>query len=491
MIKVEVLRKCVGDGLHFIRLQQDVREAEVFASWNESITVRVNYTSEIPCSGVHEPKSVISYGIGVLAVFDTPQGIKVGFGSDTGDLTIEGVRRALDRARRSSVSDPDFKALPSPSYGSPVLSSYHDESVMEIGDEEVVYLGWRALKGALFVFRKKGFTRSLIVGGDVTILKERVAVANTNGIDEFDESSSMFASITAVIENMNAKGTGWASATYLDRFKPEEAGRMAAKNAISSAGGRRIGSGVYNVIFGRQAVSMLFSEMIVDALSLDHIDSGNSPFVGKLGQRVASDIVCVYDDGTRPFDVGSKRITCEGIPTGRTDLIYGGRLVGFLSNNYYAKKYENNVVKFIPRNGFRFGDEGRDFKRIPSIHATNLVIEGTREVSSQKLISGIGNGVYIGRLWYLYPVYGLAKAHFTGTVIGDSYIIRDGQITEPLKPNTVRINDNFMSLLRRIVAISRKKSPTLTWGSKEVIVAPEIAVKGIRLENVAEFIEEL
>lgn len=491
MISIEDLRRCVKDGISLVESQADIREAEIFASWNDNLTVRINYTSDIPCNGIQEPKNIVGYGVGVLAVFHTVDGTRVGFGSETGDLSPDGIRRALDRARQNAVRDPDFKSLPPPTDEPPKLLSYHDNRVMDLEDEEMVSLGWRALKGALVTFKEAGYLKGLIVGGDVTILKERIAVANTRGINDYDESSALFASITAMIEDSNAKGTGWTTATHIDKFRPEEAGEMAAISAISTVGGKRILSGTYNVILGRQAVAMLFSEMIIPALSLSSIDSGNSPFVGKLGKKVASNIVCIYDDGARLWEVGSKKITCEGLPTGRTDLIEGGRLVGFLSNHYYAKKYESNTVRFTPRNGFRFGDSGRDFRRKSSIFATNLVIEGTREMDSEKLISRVKSGIYIGRLWYLYPVYGLAKAHFTGTVIGDSYTIRDGKLDEPLKPNTVRINDNFVNLLQNITAISREKRTTLVWDSHEVVIAPEIAVKGVRLENIAEFVEEL
>jgi len=491
MITVEELRKCVKLGIEFIRSQKDIREAEIFASWNDNLTVRINYTSDIPCNGVQEAKNIEGYGVGILAVFETKGGMKIGSGSDTGDLSIEGIRSALDKARQNAVSDPNFKSLPSPADETPKLISYHDQSVMNLTDEEMVALGWSALKGALLTFKDAGFLRSIIVGGDVTILKERIAVANTSGIDDYDESSALFASITAMIEEKDAKGTGWTTATHLDKFRPEQAGAMAAVSAISTIGGTRIRSGNYNVIFGRQAVAMLFSEMIISALSLSSIDSGNSPFVGKLGEKVASGIVSIYDDGARLWEVGSKKITCEGYPTGRTDIIEEGRLVGFLSNNYYAKKLESNVAKFSPRNGFRFGDLGRDFRQNNSIFATNLVIEGARELDSEKLIYRVKNGIYIGRLWYLYPVHGLVKADFTGTVIGDSYIIRNGRLEEPLKPNTVRISDNFVNLLENIVAISKDKRTTMIWDSKEVVIAPEIAVKGMRLENVAEFVEKL
>ncbi len=491
MVEIEDLRRCVRDGLEYVKSQRDIKDAEIFASWNDHVTVRINYTSDIPCNGVHEPKNIEGYGVGILAVFDTSEGIKIGFGSGTGDLSLEGVKRALERARRSAVSDPDFRSIPSPSGESPKLSSYHDKRVMDLEDEEMVSLGWRALNGALFTFKESGYARSLIVGGDVTILREKMAVGNTQGIDDFDESTALMSSITAMIEDKNAKGTGWTTATHLDNFRPEESGERAARSAMNTIGGKRIGSGKYNVVFGRQAVAMLFSEMIVSALSLNSIDSGNSPFVGRLGEKVASDTVSIYDDGTIVGEIGTKKITCEGLPTGRTDLIERGRLVGFLSNHYYAKKHETNVRKFTPRNGFRLSGGERSFRRSTSIFATNVVIEGTREVTSEKLISRIKNGIYIGRLWYLYPVYGLAKANFTGTVIGDSYIIRNGKLEEPLKPNTVRISDNFVKLLQNITGISKEKKSTLTWGSEEIVIAPEIAVKGINLENIAEFVENI
>ncbi len=491
MVAIEDLRNCVRNGLEFVKSQGGVRDAEIFASWNDQLTVRINYTSDIPCNGVHEPKNIAGYGVGILALFDTSEGLKIGFGSDTGDLTIEGIKRAFENARRGAVSDPDFKSLPRPLYESPGLTSYHDKRIIDLEDDEMVSLGWRALKGALLTFKELGYKKSIIVGGDVTILKEKMAIANTQGIDDFDESSALMSSITGMIEEKDAKGTGWSTATHLDRFNPEESGEMAARSAINTIGGKRIKSGKYNVVFGRQAVATLFSELIVSSLSLSSIDSGNSPFVGRLGDKVASENVCIYDDGARADEIGSKKITCEGVPTGRTDLIDRGKLVGFLSNHYYAKKLETNVKRFIPRNGFRFGGGGRSFQRSVSIYATNIVIEGTKEAASEKLISKVKKGIFIGRLWYLYPVHGLAKADFTGTIIGDSYIIRDGKLAEPLKPNTVRISDNFLKLLQNITGISKEKKPTLIWGSEEVVIAPEISVKGMNLENVAEFVEEL
>jgi len=52
------------------------------------------------------------------------------------------------------------------------------------------------------------------------------------------------------------------------------------------------------------------------------------------------------------------------------------------------KKAENNVRKFTPKMGFDLEVE-ENFRRSSSYLLTNIVIKGTREVTSEKLISRI------------------------------------------------------------------------------------------------------
>jgi predicted Zn-dependent protease len=416
MIELENLRRVVAEGLEYIKSQKDVQDAEVFVSWYDNITVRLNYTSDIPCSGVQEPKNILGYGVGVFASFKTPDGLKTGYGSETADLSAGGVKSALAKARVNAVLDPDFKSLPAPAKGKNIVEIDEVDFEKEVTDKQLISLGWKTIESAVKEFQKNSFTKSIIAGGDINILLEKKAVGNTNGLLASDSSSFISSSVTAMIENENAKGSGWNVSNSIDDFDTEIAGSMATKSAINSIGGKRIKPGKYKVIFGPQAVAMLFSEMIISALSLSSIDKGNSPYVKKFGQIVANKNLNIYDDGSMKNGFASKRYTCEGIPAGRTDLIQKGRLVGFLANNYYSKKLETNIAGFVPRNGFKFGrGGGRDYKRKNSIYATNFVIDGSRKTESDGLLSKVKDGIYIGRLWYLYPVYGLAKADFTGT----------------------------------------------------------------------------
>jgi len=115
MVSLATLKRTAEEGLRYLRRQKDVQEAEVFVASNDGLTARVNYTSHIPCNGVEEPKSTSSHGLGVRAVFQNPQGPRIGLGSEAGDLSLNGVKAALEKARRSAVHDPDFTTLPRPS----------------------------------------------------------------------------------------------------------------------------------------------------------------------------------------------------------------------------------------------------------------------------------------------------------------------------------------------------------------------------------------
>lgn len=481
MIDIERLRECVGKGLETTK--KEGVELEAFASWNELITIRLNYTSDIPSLGVQEPKSNQSFGVGVQAVFRGKGKVTTGFGSESNDLRPRAVREAFRKARQYRFHDPDFRSLPSPA-GEPTLSEYYDPAAMEARDEDLVELGWKALRGALTIFKERGISKSIIVGGDVCVLREKVAIKSTMGIDEFDQSTILTAAITTMVEDEGVKGTGWSTSTHMDGFDPEAAGREAAESAIRTIGGERIPPGVYEVVLARQPVTDLVSHIIAPSLSLSFVHASNTPFLGKLGKKICSPNLSIYDHGALPGQIASKRITCEGLPTGRTDLISDGILVGFLSNHYLSQKLSGPVTRFEPRNGFRFHALGRSYDMRASISPTNIVVEGREEVSREELLSGIKEGVYIGRIWYTYPINGMAAGDFTSTIIADSFLIRDGVLSTPLRPNTIRINSNISHILNNIHSVSKEKGPTLVWAAEEAVIAPEIRVEGVRLDSI-------
>jgi PmbA protein len=112
-------------------------------------------------------------------------------------------------------------------------------------------------------------------------------------------------------------------------------------------------------------------------------------------------------------------------------------------------------------------------------------------VSLAALAARVGHGLYVGRIWYTYPINGLRAGDFTCTVVGDSFIIRDGRIAAPLKANTIRINDNLTRLLGAVIGTTGDARGTPVWAADEIVYAPAIAVGGVHADAIAGFMEGL
>jgi predicted Zn-dependent protease len=319
-----------------------------------------------------------------------------------------------------------------------------------------------------------------------------------------DESTLMTSFVTAMVEARLAKGSGWATCTRLDHFT-DEAGSLAAAAAIAAVDGERVPSGDYTVIFGKQPVTDLLNNLVIPSCHADAFYSSSTPFLGKLGRTVAAPVLSIYDHGAVPGYTGSKGITCEGLPTGRTDLIRNGVLVGLLCHWYASQRLLHDPAlgeklgadrhvaapALVPRNGFRFDGGGRSFESPAATAASNVIVEGADPVSLDALIASVREGLYIGRIWYTYPINGLRAGDFTCTVVGDSHIIRDGRLVAPLRANAVRINDNITRLLAHITGVTKDVKGTVVWAADEVVYAPEIAVTGVHVDEIAGFMEDL
>ena len=512
------LSRAVREALARLSAEPGVREVEVFAALNRALLTRLNYTSHIACNGVEEPKSTEMTGLGVHAVFDGPDGRPLlGFGSEPSDLTPDGARRALAKARQAAVHDPAFRSLPRPTGEPRALTDYHDPRLMDISDAELVEAGWKVVSGGLRAFMassrladlvpdEAGLKRlGLILGGDVSIRQERIAIASTAMPEpQADDATFMSASTTAMVEARDAKGSGGSVCTRLEHFT-DEAGSEAADNAVAAIDGARVESGDYTVVFGPQPMADLCNNLIVPSCHAGSFFASSTPFLGRLGKTVAAAGLGIYDHGAMPGLAGSRGITCEGLPTGRTDLIKDGVLVGLLSHWYDTQRLLHDpdarqklgadpasaAAALRPRNGFRYDGAGRSFETTPGTSATNVVVEGRDAVPLDRLLARVRDGLYVGRIWYTYPINGLRAGDFTCTVVGDSFIIRDGRIAAPLKANTLRINDNLTRLLGAVVGTTKDAKGTLVWGADEIVYAPSIAVSGVHVDAIAGFMEGL
>lgn len=524
----ESIIRAVQEGVAYLKTVPGVREACVIAASNSQSVCRINYTSHIPCNGVEEPKSKEDYGVGVHVVLDTAEGKKVGFGSEANNFSLDGIKLAFEKAREGAVSDAEFVSLPCFDSLSLehkwTLFDYHDPAMMELGDKEFVNAAWMIVHGAVDAFNASSILETfavrkgaqsignlgLIVGGDLTIIAERFAIGYTHTDKvQFDESTIATCAVTAMVEACQSKGTGYGMYRKLSEVN-DGAGREAAKNAIDGCGIMTdagiqepvgVENGFYDIIFGPEPVSDMLNNLVLTGLTTACFFDRESPFMGKMGQTIASPEINLYDDAANGELVAAKGMTCEGIPTKRTDLIKGGVLWDLLSNWYETERisrdpdakeklgmYPGDLFargKLQPVSGFRFGTGGgRGYNTQAGIAGTNTVLSANNPKSLADLIKMVGDGLYVGRIWYCYPMNGLRAGDFTTTVVADSYVIKNGKIVAPLKTNAIRINDNILRVLQNIQGVSGNNRGSILWAADEIPYAPDVLVSGVRVEAI-------
>ena len=160
-IDLHDLRLCVELALEMLQTDTTVVEAEVCASWSGRQSVRVQYDTEHPDDGIQAPRLESAYGVGISVLIEDYQGRRMGFGSDRGDLSQEGITLALERAKASAVSASHLRTLPRPLAVPAAAPTFYDPDVVALHTDEVRHLALEALDGAISTLQAAGYVAAL------------------------------------------------------------------------------------------------------------------------------------------------------------------------------------------------------------------------------------------------------------------------------------------------------------------------------------------
>ncbi len=204
------------------------------------------------------------------------------------------------------------------------------------------------------------------------------------------------------------------------RHYAQEAARQAIVNldAVDAPAGETV------VVLGPGWPGILLHEAIGHGLEGDFNRKAVSAFSGRIGQKVASELCTVIDDGTIPLRRGSLNVDDEGTPTSRTVLIEKGILRGYLQDRMNAR-----LMKMKPTgNGRR-----ESFAHTPMPRMTNtFMLAG--ESTPEEIIKSVPRGLYA-------VSFGGGQVDITnGKFVfsaSEAYLIEDGKVTRPVKGATL------------------------------------------------------
>ena len=200
--------------------------------------------------------------------------------------------------------------------------------------------------------------------------------------------------------------------------------REAVRQAILKLSAVDAPAGFLTVVLGPGWPGILLHEAIGHGLEGDFNRKKVSAFSGRLGERVASELVTVVDDGTIPSRRGSLNVDDEGTPTGRTVLIEKGVLRGYMQDRLNAR------LMGMPLTG---NGRRESFAHPPMPRMTNtFMLAG--EDDPEEIIRSVPYGLYA-------VSFGGGQVDITnGKFVfsaSEAYLIEDGTITVPVRGATL------------------------------------------------------
>jgi TldD protein len=242
--------------------------------------------------------------------------------------------------------------------------------------------------------------------------------------------------------NRQAGYQGGGGRRALDIFTgdldPKAIARESARQAILQLGAVDAPAGPMEVVLAPGWPGILLHEAIGHGLEADFNRKKTSAFTGLVGQKVASELCTVVDDGTIPFRRGSLNMDDEGNPTHQTVLIEKGVLQGYLQDRLSSKLMKSAVTG----NGRR-----QSYDHIPMPRMTNTFMM-SGESDPEDIIKSVKKGLYAVQFGGGQVDITSGKFVFSAS---EAYLIEDGHLTAPVKGATL-IGDG-PTVLRQVTAV--------------------------------------
>jgi len=260
---------------------------------------------------------------------------------------------------------------------------------------------------------------------------EHILVARQDGSLVADVRPLVRMNVTVIVEQdgqreQGSMGGGGRSdySYFIDKDTALAYGREAVRQALVNLEAVEAPAGNMTVVLGSGWPGILLHEAIGHGLEGDFNRKGTSAFSGRVGERVASDLCTVVDDGTLPGRRGSLTIDDEGTPTEKTVLIENGILRGYMQDQLNARLMGVNPTG----NGRR-----ESYAHLPMPRMTNTyMLPGQHD--PEEIIKSVKNGLYAKNFGGGQVDITSGKFVFSAS---EAYLIENGKITRAVKGATL------------------------------------------------------
>jgi TldD protein len=257
-----------------------------------------------------------------------------------------------------------------------------------------------------------------------------VSIINSEGLVAHDVRPMAKLACYAVAEKDGRRESGYSGGGgrvgleyFRDVLTPERIGREAAEEALRLLDAAEAPAGEMPVVLAPGHSGVLVHEAVGHLLEADFNRKKTSIFWNKLGQRVGSPLLTIYDDPTIPAFRGSYNIDDEGTPASKTLLIDRGVVSGLLQDRLSARLMKRPLTGHGRR---------QDYASIPLPRMANTYVD-KGEHDPADIIRSVPKGIYAEK-FEGGQVEDSGKFTFS---ISSGYLIEGGRLTAPIRQATL------------------------------------------------------
>lgn len=272
-------------------------------------------------------------------------------------------------------------------------------------------------------------------GAGASASRSVIALATSTGFARGYSTSGYGCSASVIAGEGGGMQRDYAyhSARHLSDLEDAVAiGRRAGERAVRRLNPGKLSSGAMPIVYDPRVSSGLLGHL-AGAITGSAVARRTSFLLDRLGEQVFARGITVRDDPHRPRGLRSKPFDGEGLPTAPRDIIADGVLTGWIMDSASARQLGLQPT----------GHATRGVGGPPGAGLTNLYLEAG-PLSPEELIADIRLGVYVTEL-IGQGVNGVTGDYSRGA---SGFVIRDGQICEPVAEITVagNLKDMFREL---------------------------------------------
>jgi TldD protein len=409
-------------------LQHGGEYADVFCERRRTVTYRLQD------GRIHDSSYGVTLGVGVRVVV----GESAGFACSD-DLTPDALMLAAESASLIARTAPSGKIGATELRQEKVKSLYEGDLVTTIDAGRYAGLLERA-----DVTARRYDPRIVAVNAQVIDETQEVWIATSDGRMVQDYRPLITLGIQTVASDKQERSSGYVgdggrtSIAYFDKQTPEYLAEDAARIAIVNLSATPAPAGEMEMIVGAGGGGVLLHEAVGHGLESDFNLRGTSLYSGRVGERVASELVTIFDDGNLEEERGSVNVDDEGIPGQHKVLVENGVLRGYMQDTLNARLMGVTSTGSGRRQSFRFAPQPRMCNTYMPNGSTSVdeILASTKRGIFAKSFAG-------GQVE-------IAKGDFV-FMVGEGYLVENGKITAPVRNAT--IVGNGPDAMMKVVAV--------------------------------------